>query len=255
MVKVARKYGVKVDVPNPKEDLKKAMPIWYHIATESVAYGPNSKSGRCLRDKHAVSTVGQCAQVAGRRGEHTQSAECGCRPCIEDRIDKGCDNPARCVRAAAKMIRKLHPKWRPERGESVKDGLTLTGARREQNEIARESDERITFDPSITQGAPLASAFRVFTSRDQSKRPARRPPRPYQVDAEEVEVYTDGSCTNNGKGNARAGSGIWFGEGDPRNASERVPGSDQTNHTGEFHAVVMAHKAVPPFVPMHIVSD
>ncbi|KAI0656077.1 ribonuclease H-like protein, partial [Cubamyces menziesii] len=54
---------------------------------------------------------------------------------------------------------------------------------------------------------------------------------------------------------ARAGSGIWIKEGDPRNRGERVPGEKQSNQTGEFHAVVMAHKAVPPYVALHIVSD
>ncbi|KAH9849655.1 hypothetical protein C2E23DRAFT_693748, partial [Lenzites betulinus] len=30
MIKAARKYGVKVDAPNPKERLKRELPIWYH---------------------------------------------------------------------------------------------------------------------------------------------------------------------------------------------------------------------------------
>jgi hypothetical protein len=29
-----------------------------------------------------------------------------------------------------------------------------------------------------------------------------------------INIYTDGACSNNGKTDARAGFGIWFGEGD-----------------------------------------
>ena len=81
---------------------------------------------------------------------------------------------------------------------------------------------------------PLVRVFRVFVSKEQERAPARRPPRPYQVDEEEVEIYTDGSCMNNGRADARAGSGVWFGAGDDRNASERVLGDAQSNQTGEF---------------------
>ena len=34
---------------------------------------------------------------------------------------------------------------------------------------------------------------------------------------EEIVVFTDGSCKNNGKKNARAGIGVYFSENDPRN--------------------------------------
>lgn len=50
-------------------------------------------------------------------------------------------------------------------------------------------------------------------------------------------VYTDGSCSNNGKLDAAAGIGIYFGENDPRNISERVEGK-QTNNTAELTAIL-----------------
>ena len=39
----------------------------------------------------------------------------------------------------------------------------------------------------------------------------------------EGECYTDGACTNNGRQLAQAGYGVFFGEQDKRNVSERVP--------------------------------
>ena len=49
-------------------------------------------------------------------------------------------------------------------------------------------------------------------------------------------VYTDGSCSNNGRPNAVAGIGVYFGEADPRNVSERVQGK-QSNNTAELSAI------------------
>ncbi len=54
-----------------------------------------------------------------------------------------------------------------------------------------------------------------------------------------IYVYTDGSCINNGKKNAKAGIGIYFGEKDPRNVSRPVEGK-QTNNVAELTAIITA---------------
>jgi len=54
-----------------------------------------------------------------------------------------------------------------------------------------------------------------------------------------LNVYTDGSCINNGKKDARAGIGVFFSQGDPRNVSRRVDGK-QTNNTAELTAILVA---------------
>ena len=56
-------------------------------------------------------------------------------------------------------------------------------------------------------------------------------------------IYTDGGCINNGKSNAKAGIGIYFGDGDPRNVSERIEGK-QSNNTAELKAIIKAFKIV-----------
>ena len=53
-------------------------------------------------------------------------------------------------------------------------------------------------------------------------------------------VYTDGSCIHNGKSNAKAGIGIFFGDGDPRNLSKRIEGK-QTNNRAEITALIEAY--------------
>lgn len=50
-------------------------------------------------------------------------------------------------------------------------------------------------------------------------------------------VFTDGACSNNGKDGALAGIGVWWGEIDPRNMSERCPGA-QTNNRAELIAII-----------------
>tara|TARA_Y100001970_G_scaffold286204_1_gene407816 strand:+ start:2221 stop:2823 length:603 start_codon:yes stop_codon:yes gene_type:complete len=52
-----------------------------------------------------------------------------------------------------------------------------------------------------------------------------------------IKVFTDGSCSMNGSINARAGIGIYFGEGDKKNVSKKIIGK-QTNNTAELSAVI-----------------
>jgi ribonuclease HI len=52
-----------------------------------------------------------------------------------------------------------------------------------------------------------------------------------------LKVYTDGACSNNGKVNAKAGLGVYFGENDSRNISKRVIGK-QTNNVAELLAII-----------------
>jgi Caulimovirus viroplasmin/RNase H len=53
-------------------------------------------------------------------------------------------------------------------------------------------------------------------------------------------VYTDGACTNNGKTNANAGVGVYFGPGDSLNLSEPLSGPVQTNQRAEQTGVLRA---------------
>lgn len=73
-----------------------------------------------------------------------------------------------------------------------------------------------------------------------------------------VYVYTDGACSNNGKRNALAGIGIFFGVGDSRNVSRRIEGK-QTNNTAELTAILEAYPLIKADIlqgkRMTIVSD
>jgi ribonuclease HI len=56
-------------------------------------------------------------------------------------------------------------------------------------------------------------------------------------------VYTDGACLNNGKINAIAGIGIFFGVDDPRNISTKIDGN-QTNNAAELYAILKTYSII-----------
>jgi len=56
-------------------------------------------------------------------------------------------------------------------------------------------------------------------------------------------VYTDGACSNNGKENALAGFGIFFGINDNRNISKKIEGK-QTNNTAELTAIIETYNII-----------
>lgn len=56
-------------------------------------------------------------------------------------------------------------------------------------------------------------------------------------------VFTDGACTNNGKPNACAGIGIYFGPNDGRNVSRRITGK-QTNNVAELTAIIEVYAII-----------
>jgi ribonuclease HI len=60
-----------------------------------------------------------------------------------------------------------------------------------------------------------------------------------EVNEDIIYIFTDGACNNNGKKYAEASIGIYFGENDSRNVSEKIEGK-QTNNTAELKAVIKA---------------
>ncbi|KAH8991281.1 ribonuclease H-like domain-containing protein [Lactarius akahatsu] len=69
-------------------------------------------------------------------------------------------------------------------------------------------------------------------------------------------VYTDGACSRNGQAGSVAGVGVWWGPNDPRNISERCPGSPQTNNRAELIAIIRALQTAPTSpIPLVIKTD
>ncbi|KAG2140057.1 ribonuclease H-like protein [Suillus clintonianus] len=70
-----------------------------------------------------------------------------------------------------------------------------------------------------------------------------------------ITIHTDGSCFNNGKENARCGSGVWFGDNNQNNKALRIRGHQQSNQVGEVAAVLAGLQIVDPYTPIKFVTD
>ncbi|SRR6266702_1015659 len=90
------------------------------------------------------------------------------------------------------------------------DNLSLTRRCIARNEETIKEDGEILVDPSVMAKMSLLECFRILG--DPSKisnvlAERQQPPRGITLQDEELTIY--GSCTNNGKMNARCGGGIW----------------------------------------------
>lgn len=261
MVKAAAKYGVRVEVANPDEGLKLAMPSWYHIGSTVDRVVMNTPGLQCLRENHNVKTIADCMDIAARlrrqgSSYHMKAPRCTCFDCKRDKELTGCMNPNRCAEAAARMISKLSALWKPGRIED--DGLSLNTEGKKRNSEARRKGDEIVFNPSIRTGRAIAEALRVFVPKNAEPRiaPANRRPPPFTVEDEIISAYTDGAAFGNGSGGARAGAGVWCGDDNQYTMCERLPvGVPQSNQTAELYAISLIAQKAPQFAPLNIMSD
>src|ERR1700749_2992548 len=70
-----------------------------------------------------------------------------------------------------------------------------------------------------------------------------------------LRLFTDGSCQNNGKKNARAGIGIYFPRKQLPNVSKRFMVGAITNQRAELYAILVAIKMVEKANLLHEYSS
>ncbi|KAF6753116.1 ribonuclease H-like domain-containing protein, partial [Ephemerocybe angulata] len=115
--------------------------------------------------------------------------------------------------------------------------------------------KRLTIDelPNETElDQLLVETLKAVTPLDERIR--RLYDRPY-CNRGWVQVYTDGSCFNNGLPTAHAGAGVYFGPGNTKNAALRVPGPGQTNNRGELYAILESLRIVERHHGLEIYTD
>ena len=123
---------------------------------------------------------------------------------------KDCTHPHDCTTEALARINRTLPKLNPLGLGINHDNLSLTNRRKELNQRAREENGKITFDPSITAKDDLSDCFRIFTD---PQRLTQLPAQHLQNNGanrryNETSIFTDGSCMNNSKENAKSGGGV-----------------------------------------------
>ncbi|KAG2346927.1 hypothetical protein BDR05DRAFT_842179, partial [Suillus weaverae] len=243
------------------KNLKNQLPAWWHMGTAPRTY--NKTKDKCLQEKHNLKNVKDLIKTSQRLNKtntnepHHKRKNCVCAPCKTDRRN-GCKNPNKCATTAALILQKLAPKFNPNT-TPIKDNLTLTHRRKEKNSraLANKRNETI-FDPSITTKDTLAECFRIFVNKDRlTQTPALRLQQPQnhrRPITEPTEIFTDGSCSDNGKENAKCGSRIWLGPNNPQNKAIRVPGN-QSNQAGEIAAILIGLQYTDPLTPIMFLSD
>jgi hypothetical protein len=105
----------------------------------------------------------------------------------------------------------------------------------------------------------LSEGLRIFTKPDHIiPIPAYRlhtPRRDHGQEINQLTIYTDRSCTNNGKQNAACGSGIWVGDNHHLNKAIKVPGTSHSNQIGKLSAVLVALQSADILTPLKIVTN
>ncbi|KAK9761993.1 hypothetical protein K7432_018649 [Basidiobolus ranarum] len=100
------------------------------------------------------------------------------------------------------------------------------------------------FDSQAEAEDFVKNGWRAKGLKPKIKEQIKAPPVPVEEDESDYTiVYTDGSSRGNGKDHCRAGVGVYFGEKDPRNVSERLLGK-QTNQRAEVTAAIRAIEKV-----------
>ena len=258
MLRTAKKYNANLSAIKMTPRILDQLPAWYHLSAEHRPI--NSRKAKCLLQKHNVTIVADLVETSARIRHplqfpnHQPDQNCPCNECEADR-NLGCRSPHDCANEALTRINLIPPIHNPLR-QHPPDGLSLTRSGKQRNEEARQRNGAIIFDPAMTCKNTLAECFRIFTDPEkQTDIPAKRHRQGPIPRCREVTIYTDGACINNGKANARCGSGIWFGPNDQRNRAIRIPGNEQSNQVGELAAVIAAVDATPTYQPLKIVSD
>lgn len=83
--------------------------------------------------------------------------------------------------------------------------------------------------------------FKKFDTREEAEEFIQKDEQP-NIEYD-YYVYTDGACSNNGKADALAGIGIFFGIGDSRNLSKKIQGK-QTNNAAELTAIIETYNII-----------
>ncbi|KAJ3963514.1 hypothetical protein EV361DRAFT_784738, partial [Lentinula raphanica] len=237
MIGVAKKYGARLEGLAFSKDIIRKMPAWYHIEAPETVRMYNNTQSRCLRENHGVKLIGDLEREARkiRTARHCRRRNCRCESCTMARTQQ-CQSPFRCFSRANEIIRIIPPKWNPMENQPG-DNVT------EPNQGA---ENEVTFDKQITTEGTLADAFRIFTEGETTNTLHINQIQ-HQEGVEDITIFTDGSCTNNGNDDAKAGAGIFCPQDESLNRAMRLPGTiPQTNQSGEIMSINEAGKITHP---------
>ena len=249
MLKLAKECNVQLAATTPTREVQEALPIWYHArSAPSVRKLYKTRTAKCLRRKHGMKLVRDAMTTLGlATDEHAPDNSCVCEGCKKMRANEKCTHPHDCLMLAAELLKKIYPKWNPtkERMQPVTVHEERSDPEEEGTTFNRDNETDELKDAITIFGETMAEPTDI----------TKTAPRREGVIPRETTAYTDGACIDNGSENAKAGSGVWYGDNDPRNSSTRVAYKEQSNQTGELVAVLLAVRNHPPDEDLRIISD
>ena len=118
MVKVTRKYGVRLKAVHPAQGVTHSLPAIWNVQTKQTEQPDTlcNKYGKCIRDKHNMKTMGDIAILAENLPlRHRRNKKCKCTKCEEIRRDTGgkCKHPKKCIERVTRLLGTIKEKWSP----------------------------------------------------------------------------------------------------------------------------------------------
>jgi hypothetical protein len=139
MLKIARKYNVTVKAPKYEKEIKENMILWHNSMIKGANYQWNKKSSRCLRDLHAIETIGDLFMERISEGDH-----------------EPCDKMAEILKSKIPDI--INPTLGTPRKVKEKN-LDHTPRRIKQN---KERSDKKVFNPDVTAKGDIMEYVRLF---------------------------------------------------------------------------------------------
>ncbi|KAJ7831750.1 hypothetical protein B0H13DRAFT_1654551 [Mycena leptocephala] len=250
MLKTAMKFNLKFDALALKTEVKNELPVFLHLGgKEALNRHNNSVGALCLRANHESKLTGDLLKMIQRDySRHNRRRNCACPPCKADR-QAGCRAPFKCLEEAITILDCVYEKWDP-RSPLNQPLPNLTEDEKETNLKAFDEDGTIMFDPKV-QLETCIDGFRIF-GEVACGTPAHQ--LDLLNDAEqpsEETIYIGNSYELNEDGEISSHGGLWYREGDTRNASIPV-GTDMASKTsGEAAAILHTIQDSPQEVTLN----
>ncbi|KAF8836027.1 hypothetical protein BDN67DRAFT_862306, partial [Paxillus ammoniavirescens] len=255
ILKVARKYNLRLDAYTASDEVKRALPMWFHVGASPELNGLNNHVYvKCLRANHHITSVGQLLDfIDDIPPEHHQCASCSCQKCRDDRQLRGCSKPMECQKLAQKLLNSITPKWNP-RHLTKHELKGLTPAQIAENEKALCEKQEVIFNPNMSLQYPPENGLLIFGEHTHPLGEpamqsvilqARRALRPQKAEiflASEHRVDEDGEVVS--------GGGSWFGLNDTRNLSMQIPENLASKNSGLLSCMLSSTKTVPKDTPI-----
>ncbi|KAG2097016.1 uncharacterized protein F5147DRAFT_583770, partial [Suillus discolor] len=223
IIKTAKIYNIRWEAISINNDIARRLPVWFHIGASNNLNKLNNHSyATCLREKHAVTSVGQLENITARQSPlHRQNKACTCKHCDHDRTSFNCKKPFKCAKLANEILKCILPKWHPK---TCTNGYSLIISPEQIPPENNPEEKTEFFDPTFPSPESLKDGFRAFVTSKQpcTSSAIQSPITPGDIPHLTTITITSSHRINRDR-NYVSGGGAFFGQDDARNLSVNLP--------------------------------